>query len=148
MDYRKINQGKAANAKTHLSVPHNSLYLQASQTLFHYTLTYTPPQASQGFVRIARKKKCSTPDLLSLKEAIRSPETSEWKEAIQKEYDALIENSTWKLVDRPTDQQVWTAKWAFKRKQDIDGNIRQYKARGVARGFEQREGVDYFEIFA
>ena len=67
---------------------------------------------------------------------------------MQREYDALIENGTWRLVDRPTDQHVLTAKWAFKRKRDIDGNIKRYKARWVARGFEQREGVDYFETFA
>ena len=148
LDYRKISQGKAANAKTHLSVPHNSPHSQASQTLFHYALTHTPPQASKGFVRIARKGKRSTPDLPSLKEAMRSSEASEWKEAMQREYDALIENGTWKLVDRPIDQHVLTAKLAFKRKRDIDCNIKRYKARWIAREFEQREGVDYFETFA
>ncbi len=50
LDHRKISQRKAANAKIHLWVPHNSPHLQASQTLFHYTLTHTPPQTSQGFV--------------------------------------------------------------------------------------------------
>ena len=59
-----------------------------------------------------------------------------------------MENGTWKLVDRPIDKQVLIAKWALKRKQDIDSKIRQYKARWVARGFDQRESVDYFETFA
>ena len=67
---------------------------------------------------------------------------------MQREYDALIANGTWKLVERPADQHVLTAKWAFKRKRDIEGNIKRYKARWVARGFQQREGVDYFETFA
>lgn len=57
-------------------------------------------------------------------------------------------NGTWKPVERPTDQNVLTAKWAFKRKRDIDGNIKRYKARWIARGFEQREGVYYFETIA
>ncbi len=148
LDYQKISQGKAANAKTHLSVPHNSPHLKASQTLFHYSLTNTPPQASQDFVRIAPKGKHSTPDWTSLKEAMRSPEASEWKGVMKREFDALIENGTWKLVDRPIDQHVLTAKWVFKRKQDIDSNIKRYKARWIAREFEQRDGVDYFETFA
>ena len=45
---------------------------------------------------------------------MRSSEASKWKEAIQTEYNALIANGTWKLVERPTDQYVLTAKWAFK----------------------------------
>lgn len=63
-------------------------------------------------------------------------------------YNALIANGTEKLVERPTDQYVLTVKWAFKCKWDIDGNIKRYKACWVARGFEQREGVNYFETFA
>ena len=148
LDYRKINQGRAANVKSHPSVPHNSPHSSASQALFQYALTHVPPQASQGFVRIARKGKRSTPDEPSLKKAMQSGEAAEWKEAMQREYDALIANGTWKLVERPADQHVLTAKWAFKRKRDIEGNIKRYKARWVARGFQQREGVDYFETFA
>lgn len=41
---------------------------------------------------------------------MRSSEASKWKEAMQTEYDALIANGTWKLVERPTDQHVLTAK--------------------------------------
>ncbi len=41
-----------------------------------------------------------------------------------------------------------TAKWAFKQKQDIEGNIKRYKACWVARSFQQREGADHFETFA
>ena len=92
LDYRKINRENAANTKTHLSTSHNSLHSQAGKTLFHYALTHTLAQASQGFVQIARKGKCSTPDLPSLKEVMRSSKASEWKEAIQKRYDLLIEN--------------------------------------------------------
>lgn len=75
-------------------------------------------------------------------------EVDEWKKAMQVEYDALISNDTWKLVDRPSDQQVLTAKWVFKPKRDIDGTIQRYKACWVARESEQREGDDYFETFA
>lgn len=64
------------------------------------------------------------------------------------EYEALIANGTWVFVDRPKDQHVLSGKWAFKRKRDINGNIKKYKARWVGRGFQQREGVDHFETYA
>ena len=38
--------------------------------------------------------------------------------------------------------------WAFRRKQFPDGAIRKLKARVRAQGFEQKEGIDYFETFA
>ena len=75
-------------------------------------------------------------------------EVEEWKKAMQVEYDALISNGIWKLVDRPLDQHVLTAEWIFRRKRDIERNIKRYKARWIARGFEERESVDYFETFA
>jgi hypothetical protein len=43
---------------------------------------------------------------------------------------------------------VVSSVWAFKRKRYPDGSIRKLKARICARGFEQVEGVDYFETFA
>ena len=92
-------------------------------------MTFTPPQAFRGFVRIARKAKRLTQDELNLKEAMQTSEASEWRSVVQREYDGLIENGTWKLVDRPTDQHVLTAKWAAKKKRDIDGNIKRHKAR-------------------
>ena len=64
------------------------------------------------------------------------------------EYQALIANGTWVLVDCPNHQHVLSDTWAFKRKKDINSNIKKYKARWVGHGFQQREGVDYFETYA
>lgn len=69
LDYQKINQGRAANVKSHPSVTHNSLHSKPSQALLEYPLSHVLSQAPQGFVRIARKSKRSTPDLPSLKES-------------------------------------------------------------------------------
>ena len=154
INYRESHTGRATMTKTNSSVPHNSPHSAASQAIRDYVLspeshiqhTSTP---IKGFIRIARKKaKASTPDEPSLRDALASPEAEEWKRAMQIEYEALLANGTWELVDRPTHQHVLTGKWAFKRKRDINGQVKRHKARWVGRGFEQREGVDYFETFS
>ena len=72
----------------------------------------------------------------------------EWKEAMQKEYDALIKNGTWKLVDPPFGTKPIGCKWVYKNKYKADGSLDKHKARLVAKGFAQKEGVDYEETFA
>ncbi|KAJ4704584.1 Retrovirus-related Pol polyprotein from transposon TNT 1-94 [Melia azedarach] len=56
---------------------------------------------------------------------------------------------TWELTKRPRDRKIITCKWVYKKKEgetSVEGI--KYKARVVARGFTQREGVDYNEIFS
>lgn len=83
----------------------------------------------------------------SLKDALRSDEADTWREVMRVEYEALIANGTWVLVNRPKHQHILSGKSAFKQKRDINSNIKKYKARWVGCGFQQREGVDYFEIY-
>eukprot|EP00253_Pinus_taeda_P004420 PITA_04420 len=72
----------------------------------------------------------------------------EWKEAMQKEYDALIKNGSWKLVDLPLGTKPIRCNWVYKNKYKFDGSLDKHKARLVAKGFAQNEGVDYEETFA
>jgi hypothetical protein len=72
--------------------------------------------------------------------------TEDWRDAIKREVDSVITNNTWDIIDRPHDKKAITAKWIFKVKKD--GNSHKLKARIVARGFQQQEGVDYEDIFA
>ena len=67
---------------------------------------------------------------------------------MQAEYDSLIENETWELTAIPENRQVITGRWCFKLKKDRDGQILKYKARWVAHGFKQEEGIDFVETFA
>eukprot|EP00253_Pinus_taeda_P011236 PITA_11236 len=59
----------------------------------------------------------------------------EWKEAMQKEYNALIKNDTWKLVDPPFGTKPIGCKWVYKNKYKADGSLGKHKARLVAKGF-------------
>ena len=67
---------------------------------------------------------------------------------MQKEYDALIKNGTWKLVDPPFGTKPIGCKCVYKNKYKADGSLDKHKARLVAKGFAQKEGVDYEETFA
>eukprot|EP00253_Pinus_taeda_P026597 PITA_26597 len=71
-----------------------------------------------------------------------------WKDAMNEEYESIIKNDVWDVVPRPKDKFVVTSKWIYKIKHGADGSAKKHKARLVAQGFCQKEGVDYDEIFA
>nr|AAG60200.1 putative gag-pol polyprotein [Oryza sativa Japonica Group] len=71
-----------------------------------------------------------------------------WRAAMQSEMDAVQENRTWELADLPRGHRAITLKWVFKLKRDEAGAIVKHKARLVARGFVQQEGIDYDDAFA
>ena len=64
------------------------------------------------------------------------------------EYQSIIKNDVWDVVPRPKDKSIVSSKWIFKTKHSIDGSIEKFKSRFVARGFSQKEGIDYEETFA
>lgn len=59
-----------------------------------------------------------------------------------------MKNDVWDIVSRPKGKSVLTFKWLFKIKHAADYIIEKQKARLVARGFSQKEGINYAEIFA
>ena len=59
-----------------------------------------------------------------------------------------MKNDVWDVVPRPNRKLVVTSKWIYKTKHVVDDSIEKYKARFVARGFSQKEGIDYEETFA
>ena len=71
-----------------------------------------------------------------------------WKDAMQEEYQSIMKNDVWDVVPHPERKSVMTSKWIYKIKHAADGSIEKYKARFVAHGFSQKEGIDYEETFA
>ena len=59
-----------------------------------------------------------------------------------------MKNDVWEVVLRPEGKSVVTSKWLFKIKQKVDGSVKNHQARFVARGFSQKEGIDYDETIA
>ena len=78
-------------------------------------------------------------------EALEDPN---WVEAMQEELQQFERNEVWELVERPSHQSVIGTKWVFRNKTDCDGIITRNKARLVAQGYRQEEGIDYEETFA
>ena len=67
---------------------------------------------------------------------------------MQEEYSSIMKNDVCEVVSRPEGKSVVTSKWLYKVNHVADGSIEKFKAKFVARGFSQVEGVDYEETFA
>jgi hypothetical protein len=72
----------------------------------------------------------------------------EWADAMKEEYQSIMKNEVWEIVPRLKNKDVVSSRWLFKIKHAADGSIEKYKERFVARGFSQKEGIDYEETFA
>ncbi|KAJ3489457.1 hypothetical protein NLJ89_g11528 [Agrocybe chaxingu] len=87
-------------------------------------------------------------DPRTYKQAMKGDDRHLWQEATQDEYNALNGNETWEVVDLPPGKKAIGSGWVFKIKFKADGTIERYKARIVAKGYSQRPGIDYTEVFA
>ncbi|GJX15794.1 retrovirus-related pol polyprotein from transposon TNT 1-94 [Tanacetum coccineum] len=73
---------------------------------------------------------------------------SDWVEAMQEEMQQFINQKVWKLVPLPDGKIAIGTKWILKNKRDARGIVVRNKARLVAQGHRQEEGIDYDEVFA
>jgi hypothetical protein len=84
----------------------------------------------------------------SYKEALASPDAQLWLQAMKEEYNSLRLNDTWTLVRLPRGARLVDSRWVYRLKYNPDGTIARHKARFVAKGYSQRDGIDYHEIFS
>jgi len=84
------------------------------------------------------------------KEAINGPESKHWKKAMDAEVAKIRAAGTIDLQHISKDEcdNIVECRWVFKKKLDLNGNVKEYKARLVAKGFTQKYGIDFFETFA
>ena len=71
-----------------------------------------------------------------------------WYNAMQEEMDSLQENYTYELMELPEGKKELRNKWNYKLKTREESNTPRYKAPIVVKGFQQKKGVDFDDIFA
>eukprot|EP00253_Pinus_taeda_P011285 PITA_11285 len=71
-----------------------------------------------------------------------------WVDATIEEYESIIRNNVWEVVPIPTNKSVVSSIWLYKVKKATDGSVEKHKAKFVAIGFSQMEGIDYKDIFS
>ena len=70
-----------------------------------------------------------------------------WIKAMQEEMDSLWKNDTNELIKLPKGRKALKNTWVFKLKND-DKKLLKYKARLVVKSFDQKQGIDFNEIFS
>ena len=71
-----------------------------------------------------------------------------WILAMQEELNQFQRNDVWDLVPKPLQKNIIGTKWVFRNKLNEQGEVTRNKARLVAQGYSQQEGIDYTETFA
>ncbi len=124
----------------------------AMRALLHLQLPHEQPEHSTLMSAVAfavGTLEQQTPR--TYREAMASPDSAKWKDALDKEMRSCDEQQVWRLVRRdqlPRGANVLPCKEVFKLKVDEHGTVVEHKARVTPKGFRQMKGVDYFETFA
>ena len=125
-------------------------------TRFDPTIQYNTDNAPGPITRSMTKQvedallttTFDTDEPKTLNEALKHPAAEKWLNAMDEEYKSHMKMGTWKLTTLPPNRKAIGSKWTYRLKRDANGTITRYKARLVAQGFNQIEGVDYNEITA
>ena len=80
-------------------------------------------------------------------EAMQGNDSIKWELAMKDEIKSLQKNGTWSLTKLPEGKKALQNKWVYRLKEESDGS-RRYKARLVVKGFQQKHGIDFTEIFS
>ncbi|KAI3814170.1 hypothetical protein L1987_18917 [Smallanthus sonchifolius] len=132
-----IHDKEASDANVADYVDHNDQILQAPLHPFEDNTDLNHSNLEEGIRLDVEPKR--------IDEALKH---NSWIEAMQEELLQFKRQDVWKLVNLPPGQTAIGTRWVFRNKQDERGIIVKNKARLVAQGYTQEEGIDYDEVFA
>jgi hypothetical protein len=89
-----------------------------------------------------------TQSRVATEKVLKGKNAKKWEITMEEKYNFLVVNSIWSLMPFPKGRKPISCKWVFKIKHGVDGEIKCYKARIMAKGFTQTFGVNYDETFA
>jgi hypothetical protein len=69
-------------------------------------------------------------------------------DTMTEEYQSIMNNDVWEVVPKMKNKDVVSSKWIYKIKHATDESIEKYKEIFMARGFSQKEGIEYEETFS
>lgn len=104
------------------------------------------PILYDDYILSAQSIVCTIPT--SYSDIQNMEDRSKWDDAIKEELNSLLVSNAWTLVSKPENKNIIDCKWVFTIKNDENGFPLKYKARLVARGFNQEYLLDYNETFA
>ncbi|GKB12601.1 DNA-directed DNA polymerase [Tanacetum coccineum] len=110
------------------------------------THNFTAPRTPQSNSVVERKNR--TLQEMKPKNVNEALTDESWIIAMQEELNQFIANDVWELVPQPRNMTIIGTKWVFRNKLDENGIVSQNKARLVAQGYNQQEGIDYDETYA
>ncbi|UYV83888.1 hypothetical protein LAZ67_X000522, partial [Cordylochernes scorpioides] len=107
------------------------------------------PDLQQGYdsqLEVPSTSEVSEPQ--TFEEAVCSPESDLWKNAMQEELNCLEERQTWVITNLPKNKKVIGNRCVFKIKGDSKGKVSKFKARLVAKGYSQTPDIDFNQTYA
>ncbi|GKB05863.1 retrovirus-related pol polyprotein from transposon TNT 1-94 [Tanacetum coccineum] len=99
-------------------------------------------------INIKESKSHPLENVIESKNINKALKDESWVIVMQEELNQFISNDVWELVPNPMDMTIIGTKWVFRNKLDENGVVSRNKARLVAQGYNQQEGIDYDETYA
>jgi hypothetical protein len=112
---------------------------------------FKPKSLPDGFIRYPLPKALlatACPDEVEPTCYSQAAKHPAWRDAMNNEFDALLQNGTWTLIPPTSTMNIVGCKWVFRLKRKADGSIDRYKARLVVKGFHQQPGIDLGDTYS
>nr|GEW81529.1 hypothetical protein [Tanacetum cinerariifolium] len=137
VNLRRSSRVSKLHAKLNDYLLNNTVKYSLKRFVNHSMLSF------DNFMFVSNLNKSFEP--YSFKEASKDVN---WINSINDEMQALYENGTWELVELLFGRKAIESKWVYRIKYMSSGEIERFKARLLAKGFNQKEGIDYEETFS